>query len=636
MQVIKTIFLLFIIVYTIHLFFSIFDTKLIKLDNKYNNNEDDNVNKKNEESNPITVMNVHHYDEVHDHSQIPTYTSLAIAIPTFTKNLDVTFLENFLANVVPKLTEGCNFHIKSFVFVDTCNSNAEFPSQILQAQIVLRKNVCISKKIDTALQIVFINKYLQKENFTLIHLLETDNYVKKSSKQKNVCYYTNIIEFDLLSIFIVGGSILQNSVISSDRINMHINGNMIINTNFFLWSQLMEHLEINANNNPQFNWDGEIYEWLRKKDSWILSYYYLRSRTICNIVCDENDVFPFCVVIHSSFGQCKNQDDIIPYSHNFVVPVLTIETNNNKQKEEILDKTHTLKNNNNNNSRNVIIYNFDDDSICNPFTENNYTWVSYLRVQKTGSKTFIGILSRKFKLDSKFCVSIVPRSTCSYEHIDDCAIINKELVNSRYYNHKIKKAIFTPHSDYDDLVHAFDDIKDFDDSNVHFIGLIRNPITRVISEYKHAYAPHPKCMWDYPVVVEEPICKKTFLNWLRNDINIIGASNRQTRMYAGYRYIDCNDTQMFERAIKNLKSFKFVGITDDFLRTGAMLSHFLGIDNILPIRNLEKNDGKEFFNIDEEIKNEILKYNQLDAKLYEIVKKEYNQLLKKCQDKILK
>lgn len=137
----------------------------------------------------------------------------------------------------------------------------------------------------------------------------------------------------------------------------------------------------------------------------------------------------------------------------------------------------------------------------------------------------------------------------------------------------------------------------FDTRNV--ITFVRNPISQVISHYRHF-----KDRNEYTKSFEEFIQEKKF-------------QNIQSKMLQA----------------KPLELFGFVGLTEEYEKSLEIINYYLGTDIKLLEANKNENSSKEKNNLSNEVLQLIVKYNQEDIQLYEKVKKIFHKHLEAYQSK---
>ncbi|MEB3212970.1 MAG: sulfotransferase family 2 domain-containing protein [Leptolyngbyaceae bacterium] len=163
------------------------------------------------------------------------------------------------------------------------------------------------------------------------------------------------------------------------------------------------------------------------------------------------------------------------------------------------------------------------------------------------------------------------------------------------------------------------------DQSCRYITLLREPISRVVSEYYFLHQ-NPR----------SPISKKYRLASLRDFLsqNYLTVDNYQTRSIAGslsnqFKFGECQ-TELLEAAKFNLAQFLWVGITDRFDESLLLLKHQLGLKKIL-YSPFNQNSRKPQLNTIDECDIEYIRaLNQLDLELYQFG----NELLSQAIEQI--
>ena len=258
-----------------------------------------------------------------------------------------------------------------------------------------------------------------------------------------------------------------------------------------------------------------------------------------------------------------------------------------------------------------------------------------VRIQKTGTKTFLGNLKAIYAAKGlSYCANMPWCCTSVPDYSPGNRVKPCDQVMTAFRGAKKACSTLTePHSDYADLMGAAAD-------EFSLVVLVRDPVARTISEYKHLSggSNKPRKNWDYTPADYEPKTWQNFLAYLRDERNAPGMRNRQTRMLAGCgsgrRCSDVYETEeaMLEEALRHLSQAAFVGISERFEETLDMLWIRFGLErpkNTDAYRRMDQYDGTDMFAV-EDVK-EILRYNHLDDRLYHEALEIFNRQLAHLQ-----
>jgi len=244
-------------------------------------------------------------------------------------------------------------------------------------------------------------------------------------------------------------------------------------------------------------------------------------------------------------------------------------------------------------------------------------WLIFLRIQKCGTKTLKTIISKEIKPGECAHGFFVSPAADNIEcHLENLCSDGVPEVMAQQRN---TCRMFVDHfCDWQDIFNVFPA------SEARPVALLRDPIFRTISEYKHVYKTHHK-QWDYCPTEEngEAFSRQNFLNFLVNPKNQMGMRNRQTRMLAGCGSIQlCNEQyederEMLETAKRHLLQCSVVGILERFGDMVIHLNYIFGW-NIEQYEIIEeKRDLMALdWDVDDEVRDMILEYNNLDYELH--------------------
>ena len=261
-------------------------------------------------------------------------------------------------------------------------------------------------------------------------------------------------------------------------------------------------------------------------------------------------------------------------------------------------------------------------SMHNPVEFNPETdWILFLRIQKCGTKTLTTIINTILHTrdcSRDFAVTIpADNIDCSaYQPCSEILPTFKED-NSR----KTCRVLLQQHCDWEDIFTFWNP----DSPGVYPISIIRNPIYRTISEYKHVYRTNLR-VWDYCIREEkgEDFSRDNFLLFLKDEKHKTGMRNRQTRMIAG-----CGSTQtceqmypdeqyMLEVAKLHLLQCLDVGTVEQFSDFLVRLTILFGWELESYTIEQEGRDAMKLdWDVDGEITVAILQLNNLDYELFQ-------------------
>ena len=146
------------------------------------------------------------------------------------------------------------------------------------------------------------------------------------------------------------------------------------------------------------------------------------------------------------------------------------------------------------------------------------------------------------------------------------------------------------------------------------VALLRDPVERVISLFHHKATRDDN---EYREAIQQGL---TLLELLRSE-SCHEFNNHQVRIISGHVGLEMvHNRYWLEQALTNIeKEFAFVGTTEQFSETVEQLATGLGWKNVPEVLRLNAGDRSAIYEIDEETRNEIRRYNQLDIELYEII-----------------
>ena len=190
----------------------------------------------------------------------------------------------------------------------------------------------------------------------------------------------------------------------------------------------------------------------------------------------------------------------------------------------------------------------------------------------------------------------------------------------------------------------------------HYITILRDPITRYISEWKHVQrgatwkSARLYCNGHQASLEEVPFCFEgstwgdvMLEEFLKCKYNL--ANNRQTRMLANLSKVNCyNGTgmseelrqrMMLESAIENLKNMSFFGLTEYQKDTQHLFEDTFHIKFSKAFEQYNKTHSKKAENrINDDNIAKIKDLNSLDIKLYDFAKRLFLERVKVMREEI--
>lgn len=254
-----------------------------------------------------------------------------------------------------------------------------------------------------------------------------------------------------------------------------------------------------------------------------------------------------------------------------------------------------------------------------PAPEDN-AWLVVVRIQKTGTKSFLAELNQILDTVGWRRCTGVPWCCTRVEgfspgnNVKACANVLPAFYARPPAGCRSSTVV---HSDYTDLTHPLE----ISEKPFVAVTMLRDPVWRVISEYKHLSGGvnKPKKNWDYVPADREPKNRENFLAFLADEANAPGMRNRQTRMLGGWHE---DEQEMLRRAKENLEAMPFFGITELWDESIDMLWRTFGLEHPEGHAHarVDAYDGKRVIDIDQELVDEVLRYNALDEELFQFGK----------------
>lgn len=192
-----------------------------------------------------------------------------------------------------------------------------------------------------------------------------------------------------------------------------------------------------------------------------------------------------------------------------------------------------------------------------------------------------------------------------------------ERYNAKLSSNKVTHIIYG-HTPY------FEDAENIFNRKIHHITMLRDPVKRFISHYRSE--------------INENNSLKDFKAWVQSVEN--GKNdhhghnwvefNHQTAMLSGYQS-DITTKKDLKTAKDNLKNFTFVGLTEEFDESAALVSKIFSMPYTYRAP-LTKYKAKHVVPIDSNVIQYIKEKSNFDIKLYEYAKKLYQKKRAQFQD----
>jgi len=252
----------------------------------------------------------------------------------------------------------------------------------------------------------------------------------------------------------------------------------------------------------------------------------------------------------------------------------------------------------------------------------------YLRIPKA-SEVAVDTLLRR----------MLPRGSCTGFGVS-VAADNADCINyapcNYYLTQQLKKeechVILGHYCDFRDL---FQNTAGWsmERTQVGTVTWLRDPVDRVISEWKHV---HGDYAWDYCISpVAGATTREDFLQFLEDPAHKLGMRNRQTRMLAGCGEQDCSrvyksNQDMLKAAKEHLQQFDAFGITERPHESIELLSR--AFPNMLKDSTFADHGDpvheRKDWQYDEDVRQQILSFNHLDNQLLQFANALMDQRLR--------
>ena len=267
-----------------------------------------------------------------------------------------------------------------------------------------------------------------------------------------------------------------------------------------------------------------------------------------------------------------------------------------------------------------------------------YDWLIFSRIQKCGTKTLRTIVHQSLIRElggcyRDFLVSL-PANKIQCTLFPPCAHMISEM---KAMNTRNCRVALEQHCDWRDLFTPWDPV----DESTKIMTWLRDPVRRTVSEWKHVYNTHAKT-WDYCLHSDgDEFTKANFLSFISNPNHEYGMWNRQTRMLAGcgskYRCEEIYESPeiMLNVAKYHLLLSTIVGTMELFTESIFLLNHALQWNVTHYLIEQEGRDKMVLdWTIDEEVTEQVLKYNSLDKELHDFATELINLRVKQFKQKM--
>lgn len=239
----------------------------------------------------------------------------------------------------------------------------------------------------------------------------------------------------------------------------------------------------------------------------------------------------------------------------------------------------------------------------------------FLHIHKTAGTTLDRVVSRQYKADTIFRFTDPEKSIIEYGRMPE--------KDRRKYKLITGHMAAAGHSAFVDPVH------NHIPSPCIYITLLRDPVSRVISQYYHVLR-HPNVSWYGRV---QGMSLRDFVrNKLTPDLD-----NGQTRVLctqqgnsSDVRAFGQCSVDMLEGAKRNLmERFAVVGLTERFDETLVLLQRTFGWRNIFYLRQNVSTNRPRRLDVPGDVKEAILECNELDIQLYRFAAEVFQQQIDK-------
>ncbi|XP_076453559.1 heparan-sulfate 6-O-sulfotransferase 2-like [Babylonia areolata] len=280
--------------------------------------------------------------------------------------------------------------------------------------------------------------------------------------------------------------------------------------------------------------------------------------------------------------------------------------------------------------------NFTEDEIKKDYVLDleNEDVIVFLHIQKTGGTVFGKHLVENLDVDSPCHCKKRRKKKC------ECLTKHKQIWLFSRFSTGWRCGL---HADWTELTTCVDDWfqSHYDNKKrrYHYITLLRDPVSRFISEWQHVRRGATwkntalRCNGRQATLEEVPFCF-TSENWMGVTLKDFMACqhnlalNRQTRMLANLSEINCysawtdpspeRQRRMLDSAKQNLLNLSFFGLLEFQRHTQFLFEHTFGIHFL---RDLEQEEGRSgHMGLTERELKQITELNHLDVELYRFAK----------------
>ena len=232
--------------------------------------------------------------------------------------------------------------------------------------------------------------------------------------------------------------------------------------------------------------------------------------------------------------------------------------------------------------------------------------VVYLRIQKTGSKTMVALLTSAWLFAGNG--SVTKDAGCLHHAWVGGSQAACERNTAPFTNAlaRARGCIVEGHCPYSAVLVATEMVLKSSSLRLRFVATLRDPLTRVLSEFRHVCGPGDGA-WDYreacPRLCKERVkgtdehaadrcaTPQAIETYVTDRANANGVYNRQARMLAGSAQSELSESDLLESAERTLALLDAVIILERFPLSLAVMSRRFGVS--APDKYYHVNEPKE-------------------------------------------